>query len=469
MTPAPAPAVALLAAAIASSAGEAALLPPHHHHYPTSTAALQQLLDTAQAHAARNRANRIAGSCFASAVSLPNYTNAPGHLWPTSITHGHPLQDAILTLFAHKNHTATAMASQFIADALPTWINNTFQSHPAGTGRGACHPNPDGTIPLDCYSSGCPLEHALLIRAFVLFGSTSPYVRAGTVAQLSATTEAALQRFYFRYLVGNYAWYPGEPIRANATCSGPQCDHLDPATFVSGSGNGDHVRRSTAYLAAQTLAQSEQWKDKKLGNGQTVAEHHSRWEAFMYRWLEWTATNGLFRELGAAYWPRTWETVFNLHDLSSSSRVQTRAKFFADIALVEAAQTSVGGVRGGEKSRSKRDGFGVWTTKSIGGAEGLKNTMLFQLAPMLFGDNGVSCDPSLPLCYHHCRDPRQCRRSSANSSSLLPGIVSKPSGCVSIVGCAFNRVVGVSTSLALVCHGLAWSVAPFQLNFLQTW
>ena len=131
------------------------------------------------------------------------------------------------------------------------------------------------------------------------------------------------------------------------------------ALSSAGSGNGDHVRRSTAFLAAQTLAQSPEYTDKKLGDGLTVAQHYARWEAFMYDWLKWTATNGLFRELGAAYWPRTWETVFNLHDLAISERVKTRAKFFADIAMVEATQTSVGGVRGGEKSRAKRDGFGV--------------------------------------------------------------------------------------------------------------
>jgi hypothetical protein len=402
----------------------------------------EQLLEAAHAGAARNRANRLTGSAAFNPQLLPNFTNAPGSLWPTSITHGGPLSAAVMTLFANKNRTAMDLASAFLADALPTWYNNTFSAHPAGTARGACHPSADGSIPLDCFGSGCPLEHAILVRAFVLFGSASPYVATGTVGSLSAQTEAALQAFYFRYLVGNYAWYPGEPVRAGAECSGPQCANLTAATFCSGSGNGDHVRRSTAFLAAQTLSHSPAYRNKKLGDGQTVEQHYLRWEDFMYGWLEWTATNGLFRELGSAYWPRTWETVFNLHDLPISERVRKRAKFFLDIATVEAQQTSVGGVRGGEKSRAKRDGFGVWTSRSIGSAEGLQHTMLYQLAPMLFGDTGAFCDTSLPTCYHHCSDARQCRVSSASSTTLMSGEVSKPSGCNTISNCAFNRVVG---------------------------
>jgi len=68
--------------------------------------------------------------------------------------------------------------------------------------------------------------------------------------------------------------------------------------------------------------------------------------------------------------------------------------------------------------------------------------MLYQLAPMLYGDDGLYCDPNLPMCYHHCSNPRQCHSSSASSKTITPGMASKPSGCVSIIGCAFNRVVG---------------------------
>ena len=53
-----------------------------------------------------------------------------------------------------------------------------------------------------------------------------------------------------------------------------------------------------------------------------------------------THTTGLFVELGADYWARTWPNIFNLYDLPSSQRVRTRAKMFIDIAMVEAEQAS---------------------------------------------------------------------------------------------------------------------------------
>ena len=58
--------------------------------------------------------------------------------------------------------------------------------------------------------------------------------------------------------------------------------------------------------------------------------------------------SGLFVELGADYWVRTWPNIFNLLDLPSSERVRQRAKMFIDIAMVEAEQVSIAGVRSGK-------------------------------------------------------------------------------------------------------------------------
>ena len=50
--------------------------------------------------------------------------------------------------------------------------------------------------------------------------------------------------------------------------------------------------------------------------------------------------------------------MLNLLDLPLSARVKQRAKMFVDLALVEAEQASIGGVRGGVKARSKKDDLG---------------------------------------------------------------------------------------------------------------
>ena len=55
------------------------------------------------------------------------------------------------------------------------------------------------------------------------------------------------------------------------------------------------------------------------------------------------------------YWARTWPNILNLLDLPSSARVRQRARMFIDIAMVEAEQAAVNGVRTGQKSRAKND------------------------------------------------------------------------------------------------------------------
>ncbi len=55
------------------------------------------------------------------------------------------------------------------------------------------------------------------------------------------------------------------------------------------------------------------------------------------------------------YWARTWPNILNLLDLPSSVRVRQRARMFIDIAMVEAEQAAVNGVRTGQKSRAKND------------------------------------------------------------------------------------------------------------------
>ena len=113
---------------------------------------------TAQANAVRNRQNRLSMvNWTATRLLIPNRTNAPGQLWSTSIVHGAPLQDAIYTLFRNDNATASAEASQFLENSLPTWYNGTFGSHPAGTGRGATRraaPAPLGRSPCQPPRSG---------------------------------------------------------------------------------------------------------------------------------------------------------------------------------------------------------------------------------------------------------------------------------------------------------------------------
>jgi len=122
-----------------------------------------------------------------------------------------------------------------------------------------------------------------------------------------------------------------------------------------GSENIDASNQISVYLAVDALCQHPEFASKIMPDGKPLSENLKAWEQWAYDWLKARATGGLFVELGADYWGRTWPNILNLLDLPSSSRVRQRAKMFIDIAQVESEQAAVNGVRTGQKSRAKND------------------------------------------------------------------------------------------------------------------
>eukprot|EP01046_Picozoa_sp_COSAG06_P078288 COSAG06_NODE_25921_length_626_cov_0.696395_1_plen_83_part_01 len=56
---------------------------------------LERVIATTQANAVRNRHNRLAMvNWSATRLTIPNTTNAPGQLWPTTVTRAAPPQEA---------------------------------------------------------------------------------------------------------------------------------------------------------------------------------------------------------------------------------------------------------------------------------------------------------------------------------------------------------------------------------------
>lgn len=110
------------------------------------------------------------------------------------------------------------------------------------------------------------------------------------------------------------------------------------------------------YLALDALARIPGYASKLLPDGKPLSWHLTQWEDFFYRWLKARATGGVFVELASTgYWARTWPNMLNLVDLPASARIRARAKMFVDVAMLEAEQSTIAGVRGGQKSRAKRD------------------------------------------------------------------------------------------------------------------
>ena len=263
-----------------------------------------------------------------------------------------------------------------------------------------------------------PLEMSYVTRAFAMFNSRSPRVASKQVAALGAAAETSMQAFFYKFL----------------TQFGP-LEHRWGTTMESaiwsqfGSENRDVNEQVACYIAAQYLALDPGYASRmpyappgahnstlkrcqhccKAGCGdacchptqccclnattcpsapppprpgpaphKTVAGIAAQWDAFVCAWLEARATTGLWIEIGSnSYWYRTWPAVLNLLDLPLSRRVRQRARMFVDLAVVEAEQASIRGVRGGIKARSKKDGAGHH--------DGLNHSMIGRMGYSLYG------------------------------------------------------------------------------------
>eukprot|EP01048_Picozoa_sp_COSAG05_P020089 COSAG05_NODE_3325_length_2149_cov_1.597073_1_plen_693_part_10 len=262
-----------------------------------------------------------------------------------------------------------------------------------------------------------PLEMSYVTRAYAMFNSRSSWVASGQVAALGTAAETSMQAFFYKFLT---QFGPLEK-RWGATMEGAIWSQF-------GSENRDTNEQIACYIAAQYLALDPGYASRmpyappgahnsslkrcqhccKAGCGdicchpskcccvnvttcpsapspppgpstyKTIGEIAAQWDDFMYAWLEARATTGFWIEIGSnSYWYRTWPAVLNLLDLPLSTRVRQRAKMFVDLAIVEAEQTSIRGVRGGVKARSKKDGAGHH--------DGLNHSMIGRMGYSLFG------------------------------------------------------------------------------------
>lgn len=177
----------------------------------------------------------------------------------------------------------------------------------------------------------------LITRCWHLFSSR------GTLApgRMSPEAQAAVEALFWDH-VSAYSRV------AETTCEG--------TWIIDDSENHDIMRRSANLLGAQALAGDPAWATRLLPDGSTVAEHHAAWTGFYLRVLQARGSHGLYVERGSpTYAKYTLQSVFNLHDFAESASVRELARDVLDLYLADLAQESLGGVRGGPKSRSYHD------------------------------------------------------------------------------------------------------------------
>ena len=149
---------------------------------------------------------------------------------------------------------------------------------------------------------------------------------------------------------------------------------MDDLLLLLGTENHDLNTRPVHYLVTSLLEHDPAYRDRPLADGHTTAVHAAAHQAFFREWPRQRATAGIWIEVGSTtYQKYTWPALFNLHELAPDPVIRDRFGLLLDLALIEEAQLSVDGRRGGGRSRA---GY------TVGGFEPMKS--------LLYGEGGGS-------------------------------------------------------------------------------
>lgn len=163
----------------------------------------------------------------------------------------------------------------------------------------------------------------------------------------------------------------------------------DDLFLLLGTENHDLNKRPVHYLVTSLLESDPAYRDRKLADGHTTAEHAAAQTAFFREWPRSRAASGMWIEVGATgYQKYSWPALLNLHELSPDPVVRHRFGLLLDLALIEEEQISVKGHRGGGRSRAYYEKGGFEPMKSMLYGEGggsthsrVLETSLYQAPP----------------------------------------------------------------------------------------
>jgi hypothetical protein len=190
------------------------------------------------------------------------------------------------------------------------------------------------------------------VRTLCLFHSKSTH----HPGRLKPETEAAMKEAL-------WLWVSAESKIADA---GPEDLFL-----LLGTENHDLNKRPVYYLITTLLQDDPAYKDRKLADGHTTAELADAYTKFYREWPSSRAASGLWIEVGSnTYQKYSWPALFNLHELSPDPLIRKRFGLLLDLALIEEAQISIRGHRGGGRSRAYYDRNGFDSMKAMLHGEG---------------------------------------------------------------------------------------------------
>lgn len=132
---------------------------------------------------------------------------------------------------------------------------------------------------------------------------------------------------------------------AKASYEGNQTWHVDES-------ENHHVQRFyAAWHFAKYLMNHPTYKEQKMDDGYTAAEHYVAWNSYIKEWIRERGRKGLFIEMGNdSYGLETLKGVYNLYEFGDAE-MRSLSKNLIDLYWAAWAQEQMESVRGGSKSR----------------------------------------------------------------------------------------------------------------------
>lgn len=202
------------------------------------------------------------------------------------------------------------------------------------------------------------------IRTYLLFHENSEHFPG----RLSKETEEAMKEAL---------WYW---VSVNSKVANTSSDDL---LTLYGTENHDLTKRPNYYLASVILAADPAYRNRPYQDGYTAPEHAAAYAAFFRQWPSVRAKYGLWIEIGSdTYQKYSWPALLNLHELSPDPIIREQFGLLLDLALIEEAQVSIHGRRGGGRSRAgyAKNSFERYKDVMYGtvGAKGSSHSRVFE-------------------------------------------------------------------------------------------
>ncbi|MEM7390791.1 MAG: HEAT repeat domain-containing protein [Verrucomicrobiota bacterium] len=170
--------------------------------------------------------------------------------------------------------------------------------------------------------------------------------------RLEPETEAALKDYFFQGLNSTRKKRPLNTALIDESLSSGQ--------YLMGF-NDDHPLcvRVQDFLALSVMKDDAAYRGRTLVAGDTLQERYDAYVRFYREALKQWALYGIQYQLGSsAYTYKTYPHYVNLIELAPDPVIRQRAKMYMDLVMVESAQITISGLRGGTKGRAKRGGLG---------------------------------------------------------------------------------------------------------------